>query len=64
MLILTRGKEQSIIIGDRMIEFKILSIKDKQVRVGIMAPKEISVHREEIFNKIKEKEEEGRIREG
>ena len=51
MLILTRKFGESIIIGNN-IRITILSTKSGGVRVGIEAPKEISVHREEVFEKI------------
>lgn len=57
MLILTRLKNQSIIIGDREITFTVLGVNGKQVKIGIDAPKDVIVHREEIYEKIiKEKE--------
>jgi len=52
MLILSRRLEESILIGDE-IKITILSVKGKQVRLGIEAPKEIAVNREEIHMKIK-----------
>jgi len=55
MLILNRNREESIFIGDN-IEVRVLSIQGKQVRIGISAPKNISVHREEIYRRIKENE--------
>lgn len=55
MLILTRRVGESIIIGDH-ITVSILSIKGNQVRVGVEAPKEIPVHREEIYKRIHEQE--------
>lgn len=53
MLILTRKVGQSLMIGDN-VKITILSKKNGGVRVGIDAPKEVEVHREEIFDKIKE----------
>jgi carbon storage regulator len=51
MLILTRKSTESIIInGD--ITITILGVKGTQVRIGIEAPKEVQVHREEIFKRI------------
>lgn len=51
MLILTRKKEESIIInGD--IEIKIISLDDGRVRLGIQAPKNIQIHRKEIYDQI------------
>ncbi len=51
MLILTRKSGERITIGDR-IRVTVLEIKGKQVRLGIEAPPETRVHREEIFEKI------------
>lgn len=56
MLILSRYAGQSIIIGDN-ITIKILSDTGKPVKVGIDAPKDISVHREEIYERIKREQE-------
>jgi carbon storage regulator len=58
MLILTRRIEEVIRINDD-ISIKVLGIDGRQVRIGIAAPKEIAVYREEIFLRIqKEKENE------
>ena len=51
MLSLKRNIEESIYIGDE-VKIKILGIQDGQVKLGIEAPKEIPVHREEIYDKI------------
>ena len=51
MLVLTRVVNESIVIGDD-IKVTILSIKNNQIRIGIEAPKNVSVHREEIYQKI------------
>lgn len=57
MLILTRRVGETIVIGDEVI-ITVLGIKGNQVRIGINAPKDVSVHREEIYQRIqKEKEE-------
>ncbi len=53
MLVLTRKLHQSIVIGDG-IEVVILEIRGEQVRIGIKAPKNVSVHRKEIFDQIQE----------
>ena len=52
MLILSRRIDEAIRIGDE-ITLKILDVKGAQVRIGIDAPAEITVHREEIYNRIK-----------
>ncbi len=51
MLILTRRNQETIMIGDD-VTVTVLSIKGNQVRLGINAPKEVAVHREEIHNRI------------
>ncbi len=53
MLILTRRISESIIIGEN-VKITVLGVKGNQVRIGIEAPKDVSVHREEIFLRIKE----------
>ena len=54
MLILTRRINESIMISDN-VKVTFLSVKGNQVRVGVDAPKEVTVHREEIYHKIKDK---------
>lgn len=51
MLVLTRKTKETLRIGDD-ISLIILSINGNQVRIGINAPKEVSVHREEIYQKV------------
>ena len=59
MLILTRRIGESIIIGDNITLTVLGFNKSRQVKLGIDAPNEIPVHREEIFLKIKAQEAEG-----
>ena len=51
MLILTRRVSESVIIGDN-VKITVLGVKGNQVRLGIDAPKDVSVHREEIYQRI------------
>lgn len=61
MLILTRKVGETLIIGDD-ITVTICAVKNSQVRVGIKAPREVEIHREEIYERIqKEKEERKRV---
>jgi carbon storage regulator len=57
MLILTRRTGESLVINDD-ITVTILAIKGNQVRIGIDAPKEVSIHREEVALRIKKEKEE------
>jgi carbon storage regulator len=58
MLVLTRKINQSIVIGDD-VEVVVLEVRGEQVRIGIRAPKNVSVHRKEIFDQIKTEDGEG-----
>jgi len=51
MLVLSRKKDESIMIGDQ-IEIKILAIEGEQIKIGIVAPKTVKVHRSEVFEAI------------
>lgn len=57
MLILTRKKNESIII-DNNIEIIITEIEDGKVKIGIKAPKDIDIHRKEIFETIQKENKE------
>jgi carbon storage regulator len=61
MLILTRRIGETIKIGAD-ITVVVLSVKGRQVRIGIDAPKDVAVHREEIVERIKREREEGNDR--
>ncbi|MFJ7185433.1 carbon storage regulator CsrA [Lysinibacillus xylanilyticus] len=51
MLVLSRKKDESIMIGDQ-IEIKILAVEGDQIKIGIVAPKTVKVHRSEVFEAI------------
>ena len=53
MLVLTRKKGQSIMIGDD-IEVKVIEVDGEAVRIGIKAPRELSIYRQEIYEAIRE----------
>jgi len=57
MLVLTRKTNESIIIGDE-IAVTVLGVEGDQVKLGITAPKEIAVHRREVYEQIKKANEE------
>lgn len=56
MLILTRRVGESLMVGDD-ITITVLGVKGNQVRIGVNAPRDVAVHREEIYNRIQGDEE-------
>ena len=56
MLILTRRVGESVVIGDD-VDVTVLGVKGNQVRLGVKAPREIAVHREEIYQRIRRENE-------
>lgn len=59
MLILTRRIGETLRIGDD-VQVTILGVKGKQVQIGTLAPKQIAIHREEIYERIKREKEQGK----
>lgn len=57
MLVLSRQKDESIMVGDN-VEITIVDVRGDKVRLGITAPREIAVHRKEVFEAIKREEAE------
>ena len=57
MLILTRRVGETLVIGDD-VNVTVLGVRGNQVRLGVNAPKEVAVHREEIYEKINEESSE------
>lgn len=52
MLVLTRSVGERLFIQDGLVKIQVLEVKGNQVRIGIEAPKEIAIHREEVFDRI------------
>ena len=61
MLILTRRVGETVVIGDN-VTVTVLGVKGNQVRLGVNAPREVAVHREEIFERIKREQSEEKPR--
>ncbi|MEO9656231.1 carbon storage regulator CsrA [Marinomonas dokdonensis] len=57
MLILTRRVGETLMVGDE-VSVTVLGVKGNQVRIGINAPKDVSVHREEIYLRIQKEQDE------
>jgi len=55
MLILTRRVGETLMIGDE-VTVTVLGVKGNQVRIGVNAPKHVAVHREEIYDRIKQEQ--------
>jgi carbon storage regulator len=61
MLILTRRVGETLMIGDE-VTVTVLGVKGNQVRIGVNAPRDVAVHREEIYERIKREQAEGIVR--
>lgn len=58
MLILTRRVGETVMIGND-VTVTVLGVKGNQVRIGVNAPRDVAVHREEIYERIKREEQDG-----
>jgi carbon storage regulator len=57
MLVLSRKRDEKIVIGDQIV-VTIVDVRGDKVRIGIEAPASVSVHRQEVFDALKRQEEE------
>ncbi len=53
MLVLSRKRDESIIIGDEIV-ITVVDIKGEQVKIGVTAPKSVSIHRKEVYEAIQQ----------
>ncbi len=60
MLILTRRVGETLIVGDN-VSVTVLGVKGNQVRIGVNAPRDVSVHREEIYQRIQKEKVDGSV---
>ncbi len=63
MLILTRRVGETLMVGDD-VTVTVLGVKGNQVRIGVNAPKDVAVHREEIYERIRKENEGGAVKSG
>jgi carbon storage regulator len=62
MLVLTRKPDQSIMIGDD-VEVQVLSVAGEKVRLGVTAPREVSIFRNEVYERISDEREDKKLEE-
>ena len=58
MLVITRRVNETLMVGDD-VTVTVLGVKGNQVRIGVNAPREVAVHREEIYERIKSEKQQG-----
>jgi carbon storage regulator len=61
MLILTRRVGETVMIGDH-VTVAIIGVKGNQIRIGVNAPKDVAVHREEIYERIRHEKDSERLK--